>query len=81
MAETSPAKRKVNRELILRALTDRTFRKLLQADPEKALGKKLTAQNRREVEQVLTSVRGLESQIRQLADHLLCANGGPCGIA
>lgn len=82
MAEKSPSKAKLNRDIILRALTDRKFRAQLQSDPAKALGKKITSENRRELDLVLAAVRGIETQIRHLADELLCANGpGPCGIA
>jgi len=76
----SPAKRRLNRELVLRALTDRKFRQLLQANPVQALGKKLTALQQQEVKLVLATVRGIEAQVHSLADELLCANG-PCGIA
>ncbi len=74
------SKRRVNRELVLRALTDRKFRRLLETKPAEVLGKKLTPIQEREVELVLATVRGIESQVHSLADELLCANG-PCGIA
>lgn len=73
-------KRRVNRQLVLRALTDRTFRKLLEEKPEEAVGKRLTDVARQEVRLVLAAVKGIEGQISSLADNLLCANG-PCGIA
>ncbi len=74
------AKKKVNKELVLKALTNREFRKLLAADPEKAMGKPLTPVNKQEIAIVLATVKGIESHINHLADSLLC-NNGPCGIA
>ncbi len=72
---TSP--RKANKELVLKALTDPKFRKLLAADPTKALGKRrLTDIQKREIELVLASVKGIELQLNIMADKLLCA----CGV-
>lgn len=76
----SPQKQKGNRDLILRALTDRKFRKLLETNPREALGGQLTDVKAREISLVLATVRGLEAQIRAVGDELLCLNG-PCGIA
>ena len=73
--------KKAQKELIFKALTDASFRKLLTADSAKALGKKITPQIEKEVKMVLAVVKGIDAQISHLADELLCANGGPCGIA
>lgn len=73
-------KRRINRDLVLRALTDRKFRKQLTENPAEVLGKRPSDVNAREIQLVLAAVKGIESQIRGLADELLCANG-PCGIA
>jgi hypothetical protein len=63
-------------------LTDPKFRKLLTEQPGKALGiEKLTDVKKSEVRIVLAIVRSIDRQIASLADELLCANGGPCGIA
>lgn len=71
-----------NKALVVRALTDPKFRKMLTEDPAKALGvAKLTAVKERELKIVLAVVKGIDRQIANLADELLCANGGPCGIA
>lgn len=68
--------------LILQALTDAKFRKQLQENPKRALGaEKLTAEMKKEIQLVLAAVKGINSQISALADELLCANGGGCGIA
>lgn len=75
----SPDKQKKNRDMILRALTDRKFRKLLEATPEQAIGR-VTDVKQREISLVLATVRGLEAQIKAVGDELLCLNG-PCGIA
>lgn len=72
---------KPNRELVLRALTDATFRKQLEADPEKALGKSgLTETQKQEIRLVIASVKGIENHIHGLADQLLCVNGGCRGV-
>lgn len=76
----SAKKKQLNREMVLRALTDAKFRKLLKSDPAKALGKEVTPVHRREIDLVLATLRGIEAQIQGIADELLCANG-PCGIA
>ncbi|MGD8458613.1 MAG: hypothetical protein PVF83_19725 [Anaerolineales bacterium] len=73
-------KSKTNKELILRALTDPEFRKMLTTNPPKILNQDLTVINEQELKFVLTTVRSIEAQIAALADELLCANG-PCGIA
>ena len=73
---------KKNRELIYKALTDPKFRKQLQEEPAKAIGvKELTVEKKKEIRFVLAALKGIEVQIGSLADELLCANGGPCGIA
>ena len=75
----SPEKQKKNRDMILRALTDRKFRKLLEATPEQTIGR-VTDVKQREISLVLATVRGIEAQIKAIGDELLCLNG-PCGIA
>ncbi len=83
MAERkNPAFKKRQKELVLRALTDPQFRKMLASEPAQALGqKRLTPQAQKEVRLIIAVVKGIEAQIAALADELLCANGGPCGIA
>jgi hypothetical protein len=72
------AKKKVNKQLIIRALTDPKFRKVLMAEPMEAIGvRQLSAENEVEVRFVLAAVKGIEHQIAALADELLCANGIP----
>ena len=69
--------RKINKKLVVQALTDPKFRKQLKDNPAKALSKKkLTALQQKEVNLVLAMVRGIDRQIANLADELLCANGG-----
>lgn len=71
-----------NRALICKALTDVAFRKQLEAQPEKALGiKTLTPVKAKEIKKVLATLKEIDTRINGLADELLCANGGPCGIA
>jgi hypothetical protein len=71
------------KQLVLKALTDPKFRKMLQAEPKKALGTRaVSTLNQREIALTLSMVKGIETQISALADELLCAEGpGPCGIA
>jgi hypothetical protein len=77
----SAAKKRMNRDLVLKALTDRKFRKSLEEAPQVALGKKVTDIHLRELSLVLATVKGLEAQIAAIGDELLCLNGHPCGIA
>lgn len=75
-------KRRKNKKMIYRALTDPPFRKQLQEDPARALGvRELSKEKMKEVAFVLAAVKGIEAQIASVADVLLCANDGPCGIA
>jgi hypothetical protein len=70
--------KKMNKELIQKALTDPKFRKLLMKEPTKALNvKRVTKIQLREIELVLAAVKGIEAQMEALADELLCA----CSIA
>jgi hypothetical protein len=70
------------KELILRALTDPKFRKSLSDNPRVTLGlSRMSPANEKEVAMLLAAVKGIEAQISALADELLCAGGGGCGIA
>lgn len=77
MAIKKISSKTVNRKMVLKALTDAKFRKLLASDPAAAMGKKkLTEVQLKEVALVLAAVKGIDQQIGSLADELLCANGG-----
>lgn len=77
----STAKAK-NRELIFKALTDPSFRTLLQIQPAKALGvTTITPEKQRMVTTALSAIKEIDAKINSIADELLCADGGPCGIA
>ena len=79
MSATTKAK---NRELICKALTDPKFRKLLQTQPAKALGvTTLSPEKTKMVANALAAIKEIDAKISGIADELLCANGGPCGIA
>jgi|APDOM4702015023_1054809.scaffolds.fasta_scaffold55380_2 hypothetical protein len=83
---TLPIKRRkpaeANRALICKALTDVAFRKQLETDPAKALNvATLTPVKAKEITKVLAILKEIDAKINGLADELLCANGGPCGIA
>jgi hypothetical protein len=79
LSATTKAK---NRELIFKALTDPNFRNLLQTQPAKALGATtLTPEKAKMVTNALSAIKEIEAKINSIADELLCANGGPCGIA
>ena len=73
----------VNRKLVLQALTDPKFRRQLKTNPAKALGiRRISKIEKKEIDLVLAAVKGIDRQIGNLADELLCANGGGgCGIA
>jgi hypothetical protein len=76
--------RRVNKELLYRALVDPAFRTQLEANPAAALKRQpqeITPKRRQEISQILNVVRQIEDQLARIADELLCANGGPCGIA
>ena len=77
----SAQKQKGNRDMILRALTDRKYLKMLEEKPASALGARATDVNLREISLVLATVRGLEAQIKAVGDELLCLEQPPCGIA
>jgi hypothetical protein len=71
-----------NKALICKALTDVTFRKQLEKEPAKALGvKTVTPAKAKEITKILATLKEIDAKINGLADELLCANGGPCGIA
>ena len=75
------AKKKVNKHLVIRALTDPEFREMLTADPRKVLGiPRFSTVNEQEIKFVLAAVQAIDYQITALADELLCANGDPCAI-
>lgn len=81
MEERKMQPSKKQKEFIIKALTDPAFRKKLRDNPELTLQKKITPERKKEIGMLLAVVKGIESQISALADELLCANGGPCGIA
>jgi hypothetical protein len=71
-----------NRALVYKALTDPDFRKQLTTQPAKALGvTTLTPEKAKMVKTALSAIQEVELKLNGIADELLCANGGPCGIA
>lgn len=85
MTAAKGSSKEATKKLILQALTDPKFRKLLTTEPKKALGvRELSVQNKAEIRFILASVKAIEIHIGGLADMLLCANiggGGGCAIA
>lgn len=71
----------INKQLVIRALTDPDFRQKLEEAPERVLGERADEITVREIGFVLAAVKGIEAQISALADQLLCVTGDPCGIA
>lgn len=70
-----------NRQLVYKSLTDPAYRKLLLESPEKALNvKTLTPDKLAMVKKMVERIKIIENDISHVADELLCANGGPCGI-
>lgn len=81
-AKASASKKRANKALVVKALTDPKFRKLLEEKPTAAMGvKSLSAAQDAEIRLVLATVKGLNAHISAMADKLLCVNGGGCGIA
>lgn len=67
------SRKEKNRKLVYRVLTDPAYRKKLSSSPKLALKlKKLTHQNRKEVEKLLNFSRKVTNEIAALADQLLC---------
>lgn len=66
------AKRRANKQMVLRALTDPKFRKQLQDAPHQVVGKRLSAVEQREIDLVLVTVKGIERQISGISLNLLC---------
>jgi alpha-galactosidase len=75
----SPRQRRINRNLILRALTDVTFRDALDTNPQAVLGRHMSDSNQHEIRLVLAAVRGMEAQIKALGDELHCLSETPPG--
>jgi CHAT domain-containing protein len=66
------------RQMVLRALTEPKFRKLLETNPRAALEvETITADMEKEIRLVLAAVKGINAQISAIADELLCA----CSVA
>lgn len=76
-------KKEANRKLILKALIDPEFRRMLEEKPAAALNMRdFTEVNKQEIRLILAAVKGISLQIAAAGDELLCASGpGPCGIA
>jgi len=66
-------RKRLNHELIVKALTDPDFRRLLEQNPALALKRTPTKANLVEINKLLGSVRDLEGKINAMADELLCA--------
>jgi hypothetical protein len=78
----SAAKKRANKALVVKCLTDPKFRKLLEEKPAAAIGvKSISAAQDAEIRLVLATVKGINAHISAMADNLLCVNGGGCGIA
>ncbi len=73
---------RANRDLIYKALLDPEFRKKLTENPAAAMGvRELSPEKKIEIKMVIATVESIRDHIRRIGDELLCANGGPCGIA
>jgi hypothetical protein len=64
-----------------RLLTDPAYRRLLETDPAQVLGPRYTPEDLHMLNTALEKARLANADIGRIADELLCANGGPCGIA
>ncbi|MBL7199147.1 MAG: hypothetical protein ISS56_03270 [Anaerolineae bacterium] len=68
-------------EFLKRALTDPVFRRTLETNPQKILGRNVTQRDLESIKTVLRKARQVDGQIEALAGELLCADGGGCGLA
>jgi hypothetical protein len=81
---------KVNKKLILRALIEPGFRKMLRENPQEALNMAEIKGGQLEIDLMLNVLCGIDEQINIVADKLLCVNlldpfpvngnNPPCGI-
>jgi hypothetical protein len=70
-----------HKKLVLKALTDANFRKLLKENPEEALNLAEVKGGQVVASQILFSVNAIDSLIADISDYLLCKDPGqPCGI-
>ncbi len=64
--------KKNQKKLILMALNDEKFKKLLISNPEKALKRKMTSDDKKDIKLIITIVKSIETQITSIADAFLC---------
>lgn len=70
-----------HKKLILRALTDANFRKLLKENPEEALNLAEIKGGKVAVNEILGTVELIDDRISSISDKLLCVDPpGSCGI-
>lgn len=70
-----------HKKLVLKALTDANFRKLLKENPEEALNLAEVRGGVVVADQVLMSVNQIDAMIADISDKLLCKDPGQsCGI-
>ena len=70
---------KRKKEVVARALIDPAFRKTLFENPEKVLGKALSQDDRKALEQMKTLIPHLGEVVTSLASNVLCNSGGGGG--
>jgi hypothetical protein len=69
------------KKLILKALTDANFRKLLKENPEEALNLAEIRGGNVAVNEILDTVEAIDDRIYSISDKLLCVDPpGSCGI-
>ncbi|MGE5342817.1 MAG: hypothetical protein ACM3SY_15195 [Candidatus Omnitrophota bacterium] len=71
---------KLNRTLVLRALTDPKFRKMLEENPLEAAELAQITGGIAEVNSILSAVQSIGTQIYTVGDELLCSTD-PCKIS
>ncbi|NIM14396.1 MAG: hypothetical protein GTO45_20375 [Candidatus Aminicenantes bacterium] len=70
-----------DKKLILKALTDVNFRKLLKENPEEALNLAEIKGGNVAVNEILDTLASIDDQIDSISDKLLCVDPpGSCGI-
>jgi len=76
--EEIPMKPKVDKQLVLRALTDAKFRKMLQVSPLEAIELAQIKGGMIEVSALLAMVGAINQQISHVGDELLCVVVDKC---
>ncbi|MCP4157061.1 MAG: hypothetical protein GY757_55625 [bacterium] len=70
----------MKKKLILKALTDAKFRKLLEANPQEAFNMADVKGGQFDPQGILDAVKAINKSISDIGEYILCTGGGNCGI-